>query len=84
MPHCTVRYHVRLVPKAPDAEAMSAIGIFIQEHVPDKVGEPGEMLSRRLSNFHGPAGSAIRAMVTHGDAWHMVVQERLGPLDWDH
>jgi hypothetical protein len=26
---------------------------------------------------------SILAMVTHGDAWHMDVQERLDPLEWD-
>jgi hypothetical protein len=41
------------------------------------------LISRRLNDFSGPTGSAIRAMVTHGDAWGMDVQQRLDPLEWD-
>jgi hypothetical protein len=41
------------------------------------------LISRRLSNFSGLAGNAIRAMVTHGDEWDMDVQQRLDPLEWD-
>ena len=83
MPNCTVRYLVRLVPKVPDADAMDAIGVSKEERMPDELGEPGYLLSRRLSTFGGPAGNSILAMVTHGDAWHMDVQERLDPLEWD-
>ena len=83
MPNCSVRYVVRLVPKRPDAEVVHAIAVFDEERVPDEVGEPGELLSRRLSTFTGPAGNSIKARVTHGDAWHMDVQERVGPLEWD-
>lgn len=83
MPHCTVRYHVRLVPKIPDANPMSAIGIFHEERVPDSLGEPGPLLSRQLNTFSGPAGPALRDMVTRGAAWDMDVRERVGPLEWD-
>lgn len=83
MPNCTVRYLVRLVPKTPDADVLNAVGVFTEERVPDELGEPGPLLSRRLDTFSGPAGSALKAMVTHGDAWHMDVQERVGPLEWD-
>ena len=83
MPICTVRYSVRLVPKVPDAAAMSAIGIFVEERTPDELGEPGGLISRRLSHFSGPAGNSVRAMVTHGNAWSMDVQERIGPLEWN-
>jgi hypothetical protein len=62
---------------------MNAIGIFTEERMPNEFGEPGYLISRRLSNFSGSAGSAVKAMVTHGDAWQMDVQERLGPLEWD-
>jgi hypothetical protein len=41
------------------------------------------LISRRLDDFGGLAGSAVRAMVTHGDAWDMDVQQRLDPLEWD-
>ena len=84
MPSCIVRYLVRLVPKeVPDAYAVSAIGIFTEERDPNELGEPGPLLSRRLNDFNGPVGSSIKAMVTHGDAWHMDVQDRIGPLEWD-
>ena len=83
MPHCTVRYHVRLVPKARDADVVSAVGIFDEERAPDEFGFPGVLVSRRLASFTGPAGYAIREMVTRGDAWRMDVRERAGPLAWD-
>ena len=88
MPNCTVRYVVRLVPKVPDAAQLDAvgvdaIGIFQEERMPDEVGEPGYLLSRRLTTFGGPAGPSLLAMVNHGDAWRMDVQERLDPLEWD-
>jgi hypothetical protein len=83
MPNCTVRYLVRLVPKTPDADVLNAVGVFMEERVPDELGEPGPLLSRRLDTFSGPAGSSLKVMVTHGDAWRMDVQERVGPLEWD-
>ena len=83
MPNCTVRYAVRLVPKVPDAEAMHAIGIFTEERMPNEFGEPGGLVSRRLSSFSGSAGNSVKAMVTRGNAWLMDVQERIGPLEWD-
>ena len=83
MPHCTVRYHVRLVPKARDADVVNAVGIFDEERTPDEFGSPGVLVSRRLASFTGPAGYAIREMVTRGDAWRMDVRERAGPLAWD-
>lgn len=83
MPNCTVRYHVRLVPTLPAADAVNAIGIFAEERTPNERGEPGVLISRRLSSFSGPAGHSIREMVTRGDAWHIDVQERAGPLEWD-
>jgi hypothetical protein len=83
MPNCKVRYQVRLVPKTSDAIAINAIAVFSEERVVDEVGEPGELLSRHLDTFTGPSGSSIKAMVTHGDVWHMDVQERIGPLEWD-
>ena len=83
MPNCTVRYCVRLVPKVPHAETMSAIGIFTEERMPNEHGEPGYLISRQLSGFSGSAGSSVRAMVTHGNAWRMDLQGRVGPLEWD-
>jgi len=83
MPHCTVRYHVRLVPRVPDTRAMDAIGIFTEERIPDELGEPGELVSSRLRTFSGPGGDAMRALVTRGSAWDMDVQGRAGPLVWD-
>lgn len=84
MPNCTVRYYVRLVPTVPDAQAMNAIGIFAEERAPNELGEPGALLSRRLSTFSGPAGNSIREMVTRGDVWQLDVRERAGPLEWDN
>jgi hypothetical protein len=83
MPNCTVRYAVRLVPMVPDAAAMNAIGIFTEVRMPNALGEPGYLVSRQLSGFSGSAGSSVKAMVTHGTAWQMDVQERIGPLEWD-
>ena len=83
MPHCTVRYFVRLVPSARDADVVSAIGIFDEEWAPNEFGDPGMLVSRRLSSFTGPAGYALRDMVTRGNAWKMDVRERAGPLVWD-
>ena len=51
--------------------------------MPDEVGEPGYLLDRRLTAFGGAAGTSLREMVRHGDAWHMDVQERIDPLEWD-
>lgn len=83
MPNCTVRYNVRLVPKVPDAQAMNAIGIFSEERTPDELGEPGPLISRRLHHFSGPTGNSIKELVSRGNEWKMVVQERVGPLEWD-
>ncbi len=83
MPHCTVRYHVRLVPSARDADAVNAIGIFDEEWAPDEFGNPGVRVSRRLAAFTGPAGPALREMVTRGNAWKMDIRYRAGPLAWD-
>ena len=84
MPHCTVRYHVRLIPKISDASPMSAIGIFYEERAPNEVGEPGPLISSQLNSFSGPSGPAIHEMVTRGAAWDMDVRERVGPLEWDN
>jgi hypothetical protein len=83
MPHCTVRYSVRLTPKAPDARPIDAIGIFSEVRAPDEVGLPGALISRRLNTFSGPAGYSIRDMVTRSNDWTMDVQDRVGPLQWD-
>ena len=88
MPNCTVRYVVRLVPKVPDAGSLDAIGIdaigvFSEERMPDELGEPGYLLGRRLTTFGGAAGKSLLDMVSQGDAWHMDVQERIDPLEWD-
>lgn len=85
MPSCTVRYHVRLVPKLrdPHAQALDAVGIFSEERVPDEAGEPGTLVSRRLRTFSGPTAQLLRDMVTRGDAWQMDVHSRVGPLEWD-
>jgi hypothetical protein len=72
-----------LIPKERDALSIDAIGIFTEERAPNEQGEPGQLISRRLDDFGGLAGSAVRAMVTHGDAWDMDVQQRLDPLEWD-
>ena len=84
MPHCTVRYSVRLTPKAADARVMDAIGIFFEERAPDELGEPGALISRRLTTFSGPAGYSVRDMITRGNAWDMDVLDRVGPLEWDN
>lgn len=84
MPHCTVRYSVRLTPKAPDARPMDAVGIFYEEREPDEIGEPGTLLARRLTTFSGPTGYALKELVTRRREWDMDVQERIGPLQWDH
>ena len=83
MPHCTVRYSVRLTPKAADARGMDAIGIFCEERSPDELGEPGALISRRLTTFSGPSGYSIREMVTRENEWEMEVRDRVGPLEWD-
>lgn len=83
MPHCTVRYNVRLVPKAVDTRPVDAVGIFYEEREPDLVGDPGELISRRLVTFSGAAGYAIKNMLTHGNDWKMDVLNRVGPLRWD-
>ena len=63
MPKCTVRRYVRLIPKDRGTPALSAIGIFIEERIPDERGEPGPLVSRRLNDFSGPAGSSSVAGV---------------------
>ena len=83
MPHCTVRYAVRLIPKVPDAAALDAIGIFSEERMPNELGGPGYLISSQLSAFSGATGNSVKAMVTHGSAWQMDIQERIGPLEWD-
>ena len=62
---------------------MDAIGIFTEERAPNEFGEPGSLLERTLSDFSGPAGKSIKAMVSRGDTWDMDVQWRVGPLEWD-
>lgn len=84
MPHCTVLYHVRLIPEMAQANPMSAIGVFHEERAPDELGEPGALISRRLDTFRGPTGPALRDLVTRGTDWKMDVRERMGPLEWDH
>lgn len=83
MPHCTVRYNVRLVPKSVDARAMDAVGIFYEEREPDLLGEPGDLLFRRLVTFSGASGYAIRNMITRGNDWKMKLLGRIDPLKWD-
>jgi hypothetical protein len=83
MPSCTVRYSVRLTPKAADARAIDAIGIFSEVRAPDELGMPGRLISRQLNTFSGPAGYSVRDMVTRGNDWTMDVQDRVGPLQWD-
>ncbi len=84
MPHCTVRYSVRLTPKAADALAMDAVAIFYEERAPDEIGEPGPLISRRLGTFSGPTGYAIKELVTRQHEWDMDVRDRIGPLEWDN
>jgi hypothetical protein len=83
MPRCTVHYHVTLVPRIPHARPVNVIGVFCEERAPDEVGEPGPLISRWLDTFSGAAGSSITAMVMQSDAWHVDLQERIGPLEWD-
>lgn len=83
MPHCTVRYSVRLTPKTDDVPVMDAIGIFDEERAPDEVGAPGNLISRRLTTFSGPTGYELKYAVTRQRAWAMSVGERIGPLRWD-
>lgn len=83
MPKCTVRRYVRLIPKKRGAHVLMAIAIFTEERAPDERGEPGPLISRMLNDFSGPAGSAIQAMLTDGDAWDIDVRQRLDPLEWD-
>lgn len=84
MPHCTVRYSVRLTPKTDNARVMDAVGIFYEERSPDEIGEPGVLISRRLTTFSGPSGYFIKDMVTRERTWHMEVRDRIGPLQWDN
>ena len=60
MPHCTVRYSVRLTPKMPGVMAMDAVGIFHEERAEDEVGLPGDLVWRRLETFSGPTGYALK------------------------
>ena len=83
MPHCTVRYSVRLKPKAADAPPMDAVGIFYEERIPDEMGEPGDLIWRRLNTFSGPTGYALKEAVTRKREWEMDVHDRIGPLVWD-
>ena len=83
MPHCTVRYNVRLTPKVADVPAMDAIGVFYEERSPDITGAPGNLVSRRLTTFSGPTGYELKHAVTRELAWAMAVGERIGPLQWD-
>lgn len=84
MPHCTVRYSVRLTPKVADALAMDAIGIFYEERAPDEIGEPGALLARQLTTFSGPTGYVLKELVTRAREWEMDVRDRIGPLQWDN
>lgn len=83
MPHCTVRYHVRLVPKSVDERSLDAVGIFYEEREPDPVGAPGDLIWRRLLTFSGPSGYSVRDMITRGNNWKMDVLHRIDPLQWD-
>ena len=83
MPHCTVRYSVKLRPKVADAPVMDAVAIFYEERALDELGEPGNLLWRRLETFSGPAGYSLKEVVMRGREWEMDVRDRLGPLEWD-
>lgn len=83
MPGCTVRYSVRLVPKVAEARAMDAVAIFHEERDEDEVGEPGPLISRRLTAFAGPTGQALKERVIRHREWDMDVRTRIGPLEWD-
>jgi hypothetical protein len=63
---------------------MDAIGIFHEERVPDEIGEPGPLLTRRLTTFSGPTGYALKELVIRGQEWDMDVRDRIGPLEWDN
>ena|SRR5688500_504399 len=82
MPHCTVRYSVRLTPRTPGVMAMDAVGIFHEERAEDEVGLPGELVWRRLETFSGPTGYALKEQVRE-QLWEMDVCTRVGPLEWD-
>ena len=82
MPHCIVRYSVRLTPKHGDVRGMDAVAIYHEEREADEVGEPGLLIWRRLNTFSGPAGYEIKDMVLRGNEWNMDVHERIGPLQW--
>lgn len=83
MPHCTVRYSVRLTPKAVDGRAVDAVGIFYEEREQDLLGQPGDLISRRLVTFSGPSGYSLRDLMTRGNDWKMDVLSRIDPLKWD-
>lgn len=83
MPNCTVRYRVRLTPKAGDHCGMDAVAIYHEEREADEVGEPGPLIWRRLDTFSGPAGYEIKDMVFREHAWDMQLRERIGPVQWD-
>lgn len=83
MPHCTVRYSVRLKPKTADVPPMDAIAIFDEERAPDELGEPGNLLWRRLTTFSGPTGYEIKELVIRKREWEMDVRDRIGPLVWN-
>jgi len=63
---------------------MDAVGIFYEERSPDEIGEPGVLISRRLTTFSGPSGYSIKEMVTRELTWQMEVRDRIGPLQWDN
>lgn len=83
MPHCTVRYSVHLTPKEADVPAMDAIAIYYEERALDEMGEPGDLIWRRLTTFNGPTGYEIKEAVTRKREWEMDVRDRIGPLEWD-
>ena len=83
MPHCIVRYSVRLTPRMPGVMAMDAVGIFHEERAEDEVGLPGALVWRRLETFSGPTGYALKEQVMHERLWEMDVRARVGPLEWD-
>ena len=81
MPQCTVRYAVRLV--SPLTHPMSAVGIYSEERQPDERGEPGDLVSRTLAGFGGPAGEKLMALVRGSDDWRVEIESLASPLEWD-
>jgi len=62
---------------------MNVVGIFNEEREPDERGDPGELVSRTLSGFSGPAARQLMAMVNQSQDWRVEIDSIASPLEWD-